>query len=89
MVFGSSWRNRGAAYEGANQESRNAGIIVEAFVPNAWRLAEMSLQFSAEDSPRRASSGRHNSENEQRTRRLSLRLIFRRGGNGFVFAIRL
>ena len=40
MAFGSSWRNRCAAYEGANQESRKAGIIVEAFVPNAWRLAE-------------------------------------------------
>jgi hypothetical protein len=31
MAFGSWWRNRCAAYEGANQESRNAGIIVEAF----------------------------------------------------------
>ena len=88
MVFGSSWRNRGAAYEGANQESRKAGIIVEAFVSSAWRLAE-TPRFSAEGSPRRASSGRYNSENEQRTRRLRLRLIFRRGGNGFVFAIRL
>ena len=31
MAFGSSWRNRDAAYEEANQESRKAGIIVEAF----------------------------------------------------------
>ena len=45
MVFGSSWRNRGAAYEGANQESRKAGIIVEAFVSNAWRLAETPYSF--------------------------------------------
>jgi len=40
MAFGSSLRNRDAAYEEANQESRKAGIIVEAFVSNAWRLAE-------------------------------------------------
>jgi hypothetical protein len=31
MAFGSSWRNRDAAHEEANQESRKAGIIVEAF----------------------------------------------------------
>ena len=40
MAFGSSWRNRDAAHEKANQESRKAGIVVEAFVPNAWRLTE-------------------------------------------------
>jgi hypothetical protein len=45
MAFGSWWRNRCAAYEGANQVSRKAGIIVEAFVPNAWRLAETPYSF--------------------------------------------
>ena len=28
-----------------SQESRNTGIVVEAFVPNAWRLAETSYSF--------------------------------------------
>ena len=45
MAFGSSWRNRDAAHEEANQESRKAGIVVEAFVPNAWRLAETPYSF--------------------------------------------
>ncbi len=43
MAFGSSLRNRDAAYEEANQESRKAGIIVEAFDS----LAPAKLALSA------------------------------------------
>ena len=45
MVFGSSWRNRGLRVlrDEANQESRKAGIIVEAFDS----LAPAKLALSA------------------------------------------
>ena len=63
MAFGSLWRNRGAAYEGANQESREAAKCLAS--------RRDALQFPL------------------RTRRLQLRLIFRRDGNGFALAILL
>jgi len=52
-------------------------------------LIQISENFPLRTRRGEQALGRYDSENEQRTRRLRLRLIFRRGGNGFVFAIRL
>ena len=94
MVFGSSWRNRDAAHEEANQESREAGIIVEAFdslapaklAPSASRLCRWRPPLHC---AKRLASRRDALQFPLRTRRLQLRLIFRRDGNGFALAILL
>ena len=44
MAFGICGRNKDAAYE-SESGIRKAGIIVEAVVPNAWRLAETPYSF--------------------------------------------
>ena len=56
MAFGSSWRNRDAAYEGANQESRKAGIVVEAFAAKRLASRRDALQFPLEADATRADS---------------------------------
>ena len=73
MVFGSSWRNRDA------RPARRKRIGESR---KAGIIVEAFLT-------KRLASHRDALQFPLRTRRLRLRLIFRRGGNGFVFAIRL
>ena len=94
-MFGSSWRNRDAAHEEANQETRNTGIVVEAF--DSLAPAKLALLASrlCRWRPRRSTVPNAWRLAETplqfplRTRRLQLRLIFRRDGNGFALAILL
>ena len=40
-VFGNSWRNKVLGRSARRISITKAGVILEAFVPNAWRLAEL------------------------------------------------
>jgi hypothetical protein len=81
MAFGICGRNKDADDEGANQEARKAGIIESLCQTLGVSQRRPTVSVDTADS----TTARTN----KRTRRLRSRLIFGRGRDGFVFAIRL
>jgi len=45
MAFGGSWRNKTLPTKKLIRNPGKQEIIVEAFVPNVWRLAEAPYSF--------------------------------------------